>query len=832
VGTLNGSTINRRLFIALLLAIGLTFTSYLILGHTASTASAGDFLILPLDDTYIHFQYARMIAQGDPFRYHPNDPATSGATSLIYPFLLAVGYKLGFTGTNLALWAIGIGGVAWFAATWLVYRLINIVDASRPLIAFLIALAFGVSGGLAWAALSGMETALIVCLTLYVLDRAVRGDLRGVVIGGVLCAITRPEGAIVAVLAAGYVVIPLLFPRLKPRAILKVVRQNFESSPVLQRRVHIGWLLGIFAIFLAIAIQPALNYALTGTFTASGMQAKSILYNIPFDLPTAIAAVFNNFGRAWLELLTGLDRDGVIYFAPVLLVIGLIGAVFSRATRRPALLVLLVIAGNFAALSILETAFWQFKRYQQPAIALAFVAFGWYVIRQTKYPKLLFAGFMVIFSVLASGLFAMLYRDNVYEVASLQVPLGRYVHSITTPQDRIAVHDIGVMAYIGERPVYDVVGLATLGVASAWRSGPGAVYEQLRASTSRPTHMAIYEEPHGLSYFKNTPLFMETLRRFPSTNIPRNVASAASGQIVTRIDWSGATVADKPIQPALEGFVLTDQLNIANLDDERAHRYQSAPADLIGYATETFYQPTLNSDAKFLDGGRRVNREQFTIRTTPNQELFWMIRVHPRSTAHLTLYADDQRVGALVQPGDLGGRWLEIAAIIPARYIRNSETRLRVQAEPGEVYQPYQHWFYQSATAYQPEIVPTLPPLHVDFAPGVRLLGARATRNGAELILETEWQALPDAPRTDGKIFVHVYKDPDQPPVAQMDTRAGNGALPPANWLPGIVRERYLLTLPSATDAYQLAIGLYNPQNNQRYPIVSNGQDRLFIEIQ
>ncbi len=41
----------------------------------------------PLDDTYIYFQYARQIAHGKVFIYFDGDPATSGSTSFLYPFV-------------------------------------------------------------------------------------------------------------------------------------------------------------------------------------------------------------------------------------------------------------------------------------------------------------------------------------------------------------------------------------------------------------------------------------------------------------------------------------------------------------------------------------------------------------------------------------------------------------------------------------------------------------------------------------------------------------------------------------------------------------------------
>jgi hypothetical protein len=92
-------------WLALLLTVGLVVLLYLSL----SLSISADPLLMPLDDTYIHFQYARQMASGQPMVYHDGDPATSGGTSLLYPPLLALGYRLGFTGWSLAYWSLALG---------------------------------------------------------------------------------------------------------------------------------------------------------------------------------------------------------------------------------------------------------------------------------------------------------------------------------------------------------------------------------------------------------------------------------------------------------------------------------------------------------------------------------------------------------------------------------------------------------------------------------------------------------------------------------------------------------------------------------------------------
>ena len=63
---------------------------------------------VPLDDTYIHFQYARSFAELRPFVYTPGAAPTPGATSLLWPAILAVFWAVGLRGSWLIwpAWAL------------------------------------------------------------------------------------------------------------------------------------------------------------------------------------------------------------------------------------------------------------------------------------------------------------------------------------------------------------------------------------------------------------------------------------------------------------------------------------------------------------------------------------------------------------------------------------------------------------------------------------------------------------------------------------------------------------------------------------------------------
>src|SRR5262249_35111309 len=55
----------------------------------------------PLDDVFIHFDFARSAARGHPFEWSTGNGYSSGGTGLLYPLVLAPGIWLGFRGESL-----------------------------------------------------------------------------------------------------------------------------------------------------------------------------------------------------------------------------------------------------------------------------------------------------------------------------------------------------------------------------------------------------------------------------------------------------------------------------------------------------------------------------------------------------------------------------------------------------------------------------------------------------------------------------------------------------------------------------------------------------------
>jgi len=191
----------------IVVVVGLAWASiaaiYAKLGHPGAA----------LDDSFIHFQYARAIAEGHPFRYEAGEPATMGATSTLWPLMLAPFYALGLDGL-LILWP------AWvlsFVALGLLAREVGLL--TRPLAGPHAAL--GATGMVlafspfTWCAGSGMEVVPFA----FCLARAARRsaewaegartsawDLRELVALAFVVPLFRPEGALVSLVVAAALV--------------------------------------------------------------------------------------------------------------------------------------------------------------------------------------------------------------------------------------------------------------------------------------------------------------------------------------------------------------------------------------------------------------------------------------------------------------------------------------------------------------------------------------------------------------------------------------------------------------------------------------------------
>lgn len=822
---ISGVSRRRSLFIWALCCVlaGIVFLAY---AGVSLAGGRGQFL-MPLDDVYIHFQYARQLATGEPYVYNPGLPPTSGATSFLYPYLLAAGYLLGFQELSLGVWALGLSALALAGSTWLVYRLSRCY--APYWIAVLLAVLFALSGPVSWHFMSGMETGLMIFLVLLTLHAFV-SEYDALCMGAAAgMALMRPEGGALALLAA-----------------VALYIRSYAPVPFLHRtsnaeRVSLGWLL---LPLLAMIVQPIVNFTLTGSMVASGNQSKSVFGMVPAFHDVIIGRIISNFARTWVEFISGFSaREGwyVPFIVTLLSLIGLIFLLRAHSRRLTGLLVIGWLVVGTMAVATLDTAFWHFKRYQMPMMALFFPLAAWGLAAWPLRPprsRLVLAGLAAALVLLTALPFLSHYLLNVNYVYAQPLQMARWLAANTPSDAVVAVHDTGMMRYGGGRTTIDMVGLTTPGTADAWRNGPGAVGEVLESL--RPDYIASYGHGHGfgLGLLADTSLYANELVRFPVSLDPNfNVALAADTQGIYAPDWSTAARAIVPWQPysldKIEGFRQVDQLDVADLVSERAHKYTWRIDERVpGFPTEYYemdYVACPVSPCAVMDGGRLINGEEtFEMVTFPGEDLLLVTRVHPRYAGTLDVYVDGLLVDTQWIP-ELPGSWLEIVTFVSGGQITDEHTKIRIVPHvAGGHYIPYMHWAYQGVreeSAPPDQILATFdgsPIVLHDAALSVR-------RQRQQLAVSLLWGST-SLPEGDYKVFVHLLDEAGNI-AAQTDVRPGNGTLPPGNWLSGTIRDTIMVDLTQVSPgSYQVAIGLYDPVTFARLmPSAGDETGRLLI---
>lgn len=808
-----------------LIAAGI-FIIYVISGLAGGRGN----LLMPLDDVYIHFQYARQMAQGQPYIYNPGDPATSGATSFIYPFVLATGHLLGFQELNLGLWAMIIGALALLMSMWAMYHVCRHIGC-RQWLAVLLPIWFGINGAVSWHFMSGMETGLMICFTLLTLYTLLSHQLHGFIIAATLLSLTRPEGSIMAAIATV--------------AMAMQLRRDITQSDTKSIPHH--WLLWLAIPVITAFIQPTVNYLITGTPSATGTQAKSILASIPPDWSVIIARITDNFATMWREFIMGDNAERNLQYLPILLpLFGLIG--LARMLRvKQWRWVGLAIVGWFlattAAVSTLDTAFWHFKRYQMPLMILFFPLAGygihWLLTRLNENSSLQNLRIMVIsyiaiviplFSIPMLYTFWQFHLINVDYVYRQPYQMALWLRENTADNATVAVHDVGMMRYMGNRRTLDIVGLTTPGAAAYWRNGPGAVAEFLLRE--QPDYIASYGEGHGygLGTLAETRLYANPLAIFTvNLDARANVALAADSQGIYQPDWSEADYPRQVVEGSAfnytSGFRYADGVNVGDIASEQSHDYRwrnTTPQP--GFATEIRDMQYGTNPIHLLDAARHINGEEsFVIRDlNPDFDAMLITRVHMIHAGTIDIYVNDVFIDTRVIT-QIPGFWLDLATLIPAELVTETMT-IRIVPHVGDgYYMPAYHRVEQGS--YQPDPQPeTTLASYQDGAFVLTNYFVRYQLFRGQRVIFTNFDWYSDGSSAgDYRFFMHLYDELDQPPIVQHDGYIGGhhlfgfGDSTPGNWLQGIRQDTMMLYVNDTPNGlYHVAIGFYNPQTSER----------------
>jgi hypothetical protein len=434
-----------RLFLVLVLGSAL-LSALLYLGWSYGYGSLG----FPLDDAWIHQTYARNLAHTGQLSYVPGQPS-AGSTSPLWTVLLSIGYLLRL---DYRLWTYFLGAVGLALTAWTAYRLAHRLFPDQPWAAPLTGLFCALEWHLTWAAFSGMETILFTWLALLTMNLqlaicsspfAIRYSLfaiAGIVAG--LLTLTRPEG----LLLVGLVGLALLWRAWREarwQGVLAVAGYGLAFAVVIS-----PWL----AFNLYVSEQPFPN-----TF-----YAKQAEYRILLSLPLG-----TRLARVLLPTVAG---------AQFLLIPGFLYAAFralrsaprpTSPTPRTASLPLFWWLVTVLVYALRLPVNYQRGRYLIPTIPILVIFGSWGTLSLLRpdsrqiivrvLSRAMPIATLVLLLIFWVGIGAHEYAKDVGFIEGEMVAVAHWLEANTPSDALIAVHDIGAVGYLVNRPLLDLAGL-------------------------------------------------------------------------------------------------------------------------------------------------------------------------------------------------------------------------------------------------------------------------------------------------------------------------------------------------------------------------------------
>jgi hypothetical protein len=565
------------------------------LGYLAAEwATLGGRFGLPLDDSWIHLQFARNLAAGLGLSYNPGELVT-GSTAPLWTALLALLAAL--PGNPLA-WAQAAGIVLYLCGVDATWRLARELGLSRGLAALCGVLTLG-TGWLVWSALSGMEVPLFVALSLWGMilhlrereadRRRLAAAEQGVALppdtapveplapiaamapiaagapmaagdrGGraapwplapavlALAALARPEGLLLLVLAFA------------DRCL--VVERPAAAGPLRWRRPPFAALLGGALLAACVLVGPLLFYRVAGgsflptTFGAKGGQAPKLLPELQyvyvvlgiFLRPQPYMTLLAGGGVAALVARLGTRRDRSLLPGLWLLALPLAYSLISPEGPK-------LLAGNFG-------------RYYFPLFPVVVVAgaLGLEAAAAALRPGIAAGRFRLPVTLVLAALLvwptatelwrrAAFYTLNLANVEQSDVRAARWLAARLPPEAVLAVNDIGAFKYLLPNRVIDLAGIANpeLRQEVAQLTGAGMTFEKAMAvavERRRPDYIVIFPSwlPHLAEYLGLRPLL--------SVRIGGNVTMGSDLLIVYATPWTRVRLrgVDQPGAPGGAG---------------------------------------------------------------------------------------------------------------------------------------------------------------------------------------------------------------------------------------------------------------------------------------
>lgn len=656
----------------------------------AMFASADGVLSVAQPDTLLYCQAARRICEGAPFSFSAGTAPSTGTTSVLYPFFLAIPYALGFTGDSLlsaGFWLnalcylVFLGGWAVAMTKWL----------EEPFAKLLAVLLLALMGQPAYCAMAQSDIGLWMAVSALIVatlpDEARSCPPRTLAFVGLLTLApwVRPEGMMLV----------LAFCLVYGVAFLR--RRTFGNFVFVLVRLMLP-VASVFGVF-------ALNWLLTGEAQFSSVAHKGYLKN--FGFAAAVLRVFHDGWTMLSSLVLSLATSAPRSFITVPLVGGaavVIGAAvhpWRRERARSAVALLLAMALGFASVADSQFQGTNLDRYlawSAPLVALL-TAEGaiWTRGALARFPvataiPVAFAAYMAVSAVAYWCAFG-----NASRTADRLRLFAHACESLLPKGASIAsTGECGLAYFLSERRVAQLAGLYS--PEFAYMSMDERMDDLKRNPEKRFDYWVFDDE------------FAEQRQgELAERTFGSRVLAGPALRALYRADWTAFDNAAKPPRPAA-GERLVARVDVGYPPDERAadyeviDRWSRAPA-------RPFYVCCKNTAGEYLvDVGRvLVGGDAMSVALVPGRDVRVVMRQLPFGNARiddgyvteaihgsmperyrLNLGIDGEVVSTVELACDQ--QWFsEASFVIPGSLIRHETTRISLLGD----HIPFGYWFFQ-----------------------------------------------------------------------------------------------------------------------------------------
>ena len=701
------TTPSQRLKILLFLG-GLQILAYYFVGSMLTPRPFS--VACPQPDTLLYCQSAKQIALGHPFIFSPGEAPSTGCTSHLYPFLLAIPYLLGMHGATLLLGGFILNALLYLAFLYAWHHIFEelLEDDHAKLCASVL---LGLFGQSACCALGQTDTGLIMAVTAGVFAAWLK---KRHVLFGILLALSpwcRPEGMML-IAAFGFVFV-CAFIRL---FVLSSVQQrqtessheNHSSLFTLHSSLARGDFFAVCVAALSAVGVFGFNYLLTGQHQFHSVEFKGYFGNLP--LADATLATLIDFLAMLRQVLLGQPAGSIAretYMTPFFgAILGLAGFLTFNWRKHGVSTYCWLLACLLSLASVASSG-WQgtnFDRYLAWLLPTGLIFTSHGIVTVAELPKcgiryervaVIPVLLQLVSAVAAIGWFAKGSR-----LGQIDYETYAAINNALASTDG----DVGVAFSVGGAYLFD--GRRT-------RHLRGYYSPAFRARESICNLEVVKHEPgNRFDYWlaKTPKLDLSDWDATPLTE--KQVFQGMNQFSLWKTDWTPLDAALGPCttNAPIAGLAISDSVDVGYLRDEQRTKFL-ANYRLPGLSYLAFAMAGECNGTRIVDVGRPIiGWANMSVRLKPGRDATAVIRTttnagqvqaNPYAPFHkmslnsnirLNVFVDGKPVTSVQATLDDGnGKFSEVAFRIPGEAIKNKTSLVQIFGD----HLAFDYWFYQ-----------------------------------------------------------------------------------------------------------------------------------------